>query len=119
MDEEKKDGDDDDDIDEMDEKAKKKAEKAAKKARKAEKEEKKMAKLQGKVSGSDEDGSKDAADAEDKMEEGGDEDEVFYGAPDDHAWTDSSHAIKDAANNKDDGPDTSVSIYIYTHILIV
>lgn len=58
--------------------------------------------------------------AKQKEEEGGDEgdkdaddagdDEVFYGAPDDHAWTDASHAIKEASNNKDEGPDMSVSL---------
>jgi len=111
LDEEKKDGDDNDDgdvvIEEMDEKAKRKAEKAAKKARKAEKEAKKLAKLQGKSGGSDEDDKNG-----DTKDDGEKKDEVFYGAPDDHAWTDSSHAIKDAdKNKKDDGPDTSVSIY--------
>ena len=120
MDEEKeenKDGDDDDDddvvIEEMDEKAMRKAEKAAKKARKAEKEAKKLSKLQGK-SGSDEDDK--AADTKDDGEK---KDEVFYGAPDDHVWTDSSHAIKDAEKNKkDDGPDTSVSIYDITPYIL-
>jgi len=114
MDEEKKDGGDDDDgdvvIEELDEKAKRKAEKAAKKARKAEKEAKKLAKLQDKSGGSDEDN---------KADDGEKKDEVFYGAPDDHAWTDSSHAIKDAKENKkDDGPDTSVSIYDLSYIYI-
>lgn len=78
--------------------------KEAKKARKAEKEAKKLAKLQNK--GEDDDGDDDGkADGEE-----GDEDEVFYGAPDDHAWTDASHAIKESKDKKDDGPDLSVSI---------
>ena len=115
MDEEnQEDGGDDDGMvvenEELDEKAKKKAEKAAKKARKAEKEAKKLAKE--KNGGSD--------DGEDKQDEKGDkhdveEDEVFYGAPDDHAWTDSSHAIKESEKNKDDGPDTSVSYTVAAH----
>lgn len=99
--------------DEAKEKAKKKAEKAArkaekeaKKARKAEKEAKKLAKLKG------EDGD------DDLKEKGGDdedEDVVMYGAPDDHAWTDTSAALKDAEKNKkDDGPDLSVSTYCMT-----
>ena len=118
MDEEeenKEDGGDDDGMvvenEELDENAKKKAEKAAKKARKAEKEAKKLAKE--KNGGSD--------DGEDKQDEKGDknnaeeEDEVFYGAPDDHAWTDASHAIKESEKNKDDGPDTSVSYTLAAH----
>ena len=99
--------------DEAKEKAKKKAEKAArkaekeaKKARKAEKEAKKLAKLKG------EDGD------DDLKEKGGDdedEDVVMYGAPDDHAWTDTSAALKDTEKNKkDDGPDLSVSTYCMT-----
>ncbi len=99
--------------DEAKEKAKKKAEKAArkaekeaKKARKAEKEAKKLAKLKG------EDGD------DDLKEKGGDdedEDIVMYGAPDDHAWTDTSAALKDTEKNKkDDGPDLSVSAYCMT-----
>ena len=51
------------------------------------------------------------------MEEGDDnEDEVFYGAPDDHAWTDASHAIKEAANQKDDGPDMSVRMTFWFYL---
>ena len=35
----------------------------------------------------------------------------MYGAPDDHAWTDMSAAMKDAEKQKGrDGPDLSVSI---------
>ena len=110
MDEENKGdgGDDDVENEELDEKAKKKAEKAAKKARKAEKEAKKLAK--------EKNGEGD--DGEDKQDdEKGDvgEDEVFYGAPDDHAWTDSSHAIKESEKNNDDGPDTSVSYTLAHH----
>ena len=77
----------------------------------AEKEAKKLAKE--KNGGSD--------DGEDKQDEKGDEndaeeeDEVFYGAPDDHAWTDASHAIKESEKNKDDGPDTSVSYSLAAH----
>jgi ATP-binding cassette subfamily F protein 1 len=104
--EKEEEGSDDEDMDsEAREKAAKKAEKAArkaekeaKKARKAEKEAKKLAK-QKEEEGGDE-GDKDADDAGD--------DEVFYGAPDDHAWTDASHAIKEASNNKDEGPDMSL-----------
>lgn len=99
--------------DEAKEKAKKKAEKAArkaekeaKKARKAEKEAKKLAKLKG------EDGDEDL---EEKGGDDEDEDVVMYGAPDDHAWTDTSAALKDAEKNKkDDGPDLSVSAYCMT-----
>eukprot|EP01082_Thalassiosira_pseudonana_P006373 g5807.t1 g5807 contig20:201797-205339(+) len=96
-------GDDDDsEANRKKEKAARKAEKEAKKARKAEKEAKKLAKLQNK--GEDDDGDDDGkADGED-----GDEDEVFYGAPDDHAWTDASHAIKESKDKKDDGPDLSL-----------
>ena len=85
------------------EKAAKKAEKEAKKARKAEKEAKQLAKLKG----------EDGGDAKEKGdEEAEDEDAVMYGAPDDHAWTDTSAALKDAdKNKKDDGPDLSVSVY--------
>jgi hypothetical protein len=57
----------------------------------------------------------DDEDAEKKAEEG-DEDEVFYGAPDDHAWTDASHAIKEAANKKDEGPDSSVSLSHFSFV---
>ena len=101
----------DNDDDEENEKAKRKAEKAAKKARKAEKEAKKSAVRQ-------EEDEDDAADEDEKKDEV-EEDEIFYGAPDDHAWTDTSHAIKDAENNKDDGPDMSVSSarLLYAHIL--
>ena len=106
-DEDEKNGEDDEEMDEeAKEKAKKKAEKAArkaekeaKKARKAEKEAKKLAKLKEEANGSKEKG--------DNAE---DEDVVIYGAPDDHAWTDTSAALKDAEKNKkDDGPDLSVS----------
>mmetsp|Transcript_17332 Transcript_17332/g.36087 ORF Transcript_17332/g.36087 Transcript_17332/m.36087 type:complete len:794 (-) Transcript_17332:2569-4950(-) len=101
--------DEDDDLeDEAKEKAKKKAEKVArkaekeaKKARKAEKEAKMLAKLQGKGS-DDEDGENDD-------DEGDEDDEgVFYGAPDDHAWTDKSHAFAESEKKKDDGPDMSL-----------
>lgn len=53
----------------------------------------------------------DNDDDDDNVDEkkGEDEDGVFYGAPDDHAWTDASHAIKESANQKDEGPDMSVS----------
>jgi hypothetical protein len=35
----------------------------------------------------------------------------MYGAPDDHAWTDKSHAMKEAEKlKKDKGPDLSVSM---------
>lgn len=54
-------------------------------------------------------GDEDDDDAGDKKGDAEDEDEVFYGAPDDHAWTDASHAIKEAADKKDEGPDMSVS----------
>lgn len=57
----------------------------------------------------EEDGEEDDDDAGDKKGDAEDEDEVFYGAPDDHAWTDTSHAIKEAADKKDEGPDMSVS----------
>lgn len=122
MDEEKKDGADEDEEggsgeggsgggdEEMDEKARRKAEKAAKKAKKAEKEAKKLAKLQKKAAGGSDEGSGDEGGKDEKNADGeGGEDEVFYGAPDDHAWTDSSHAMKEAEKNKDDGPDLSVS----------
>ena len=99
--------------DEDKEEAIRKAEKAAKKAHKAEKVAKKSSK--SRHQGDDEDdGDGDlkrgnADDGADYKKEGGDEeDEVFYGAPDDHAWTDASHAIKEAENSKDDGPDTSL-----------
>ena len=99
---------DDEDVDEeANEKARRKAEKAAKKASKAENEAKKSLKLQKEE---DDVGSNEGMDEEgNNSKVGGDEDEVFYGAPDDHAWTDASHAIKEAENNKDDGPDTTVS----------
>ncbi|KAL7468177.1 hypothetical protein ACHAXS_008399, partial [Conticribra weissflogii] len=84
------------------EKAARKAEKEAKKARKAEKEAKKHAKLQAK--GSDDEGGED----DDGGDEDEDEDGVFYGAPDDHAWTDKSHAIAESEKHKDDGPDMSL-----------
>jgi nickel-dependent lactate racemase len=88
--------------DEEKEKAKKKAEKAAKKARKAEKEAKKRDILKAE----EEDGDKSKEEADDAD----DEDVVMYGAPDDHAWTDASAAMKDAEKKKkDDGPDLSVS----------
>ncbi|KAL3763235.1 hypothetical protein ACHAW5_005502 [Stephanodiscus triporus] len=92
--------------DEATEKARRKAEKAAKKASKAEKEAKKSSKLQHKEDDRDSSGGRDEDGNGSK--EGSDENEVFYGAPDDHAWTDASHAIQEAENNKDDGPDTSL-----------
>ena len=52
----------------------------------------------------------DDDDVNEKKGEEEDEDGVFYGAPDDHAWTDASHAIKESANQKDEGPDMSVSL---------
>ncbi len=94
--------------DEATEKARRKAEK---KAPKAEKEAKKLAKLTKEAADEEEDvvdGGKEGGD-----QEGDGEDEVFYGAPDDHAWTDSSHAMKEAEQKKDDGPDLSVSIKLY------
>lgn len=88
------------------EKAKKKAEKAARKAekeaKKARKEAKQLAKLKGEDGGDSKEKGDDAAE---------DEDVVMYGAPDDHAWTDTSAALKDAdKKKKNDGPDLSVSI---------
>ena len=44
---------------------------------------------------------------------------MFYGAPDDHAWTDASHAIKEAANAKDEGPDLSVSVNYSRSVMII
>lgn len=88
-------------------KAKKKAEKAARKAekeaKKARKEAKQLAKLKG----------EDDGDVKEKGDDDEEEDVVMYGAPDDHAWTDTSAALKDAEKNKkDDGPDLSVSVYM-------
>lgn len=44
---------------------------------------------------------------------------MFYGAPDDHAWTDASHAIKEAANAKDEGPDLSVSVKYSRSVMLI
>lgn len=55
----------------------------------------------------------DDDDVDEKKGEEEDEDGVFYGAPDDHAWTDASHAIKESANQKDEGPDMSVSLSFF------
>uniref|UniRef100_A0A7S4ID19 ABC transporter domain-containing protein n=1 Tax=Odontella aurita TaxID=265563 RepID=A0A7S4ID19_9STRA len=51
--------------------------------------------------GEDEDGEKKGD---------GDDDDLLYGAPDDHAWTDKSHAHKEAEKDGDgkDGPDLSL-----------
>ena len=38
-----------------------------------------------------------------------DDDDLMYGAPDDHAWTDKSHAHKEAEEKAKEGPDMSVS----------
>uniref|UniRef100_A0A7S1ZRI5 ABC transporter domain-containing protein n=1 Tax=Ditylum brightwellii TaxID=49249 RepID=A0A7S1ZRI5_9STRA len=84
------------------EKAARKAEKEAKKARKAEKEAKRAAKIAAEMTG--EKNEDDDGDEEEKA----DEDEVFYGAPDDHAWTDMSAAHKESAKKKDEGPDLSL-----------
>ncbi len=91
------------------EKARKKAEKAARKAekeaKKARKEAKQLAKLKG------EDGGDDSKEKGDDNAE--DEDVVMYGAPDDHAWTDTSAALKDTdKKKKNDGPDLSVSTFM-------
>ncbi len=89
------------------EKAKKKAEKAARKAEKEAKKARKEAKQLAKLKGEDGDDSKEKGDGAE------DEDVVMYGAPDDHAWTDTSAALKDAdKKKKDDGPDLSVSVYM-------
>ena len=53
---------------------------------------------------------------EDKKEGGGggaedDGDDLMYGAPDDHAWTDKSHAHKEAEEKSKEGPDMSVSCF--------
>ena len=101
----------DDNNDEDKEEAIRKAEKAAKKARKAEKDAKKSSKSHHQDDDDDDgDIKRGGADegADYKKEGDEEEDEVFYGAPDDHAWTDASHAIKEAENSKDDGPDTSL-----------
>ena len=98
MDEEKKEDDEPAvvEVEELDEKARRKAEKAAKKA----------AKKAVKETKSSEGGDKPKEEVE--TDGGNDEDEVLYGAPDDHVWTDTSHAIKESEKNKGDEPDTSV-----------
>lgn len=89
------------------EKAKKKAEKAARKAEKEAKKARKEAKQLAELKGEDE------GDSKEKGDDAEEDDVVMYGAPDDHAWTDTSAALKDAEKNKkDDGPDLSVSIYM-------
>jgi len=79
--------------------ARRKAEKEEKKRRKAEKEAKRAAKMAAMEAG------------EDKKEGGddGEDDDLMYGAPDDHAWTDKSHAHKEAEEKAKEGPDMSVS----------
>lgn len=87
------------------EKARKKAER---KAKKEEKEAKKLAKAMARLEvakGSDAEESENEANGADAD----DDDGVMYGAPDDHAWTDKSHAIKEAEKQKKDkGPDMSL-----------
>ncbi|KAL7494418.1 hypothetical protein ACHAWT_003142 [Skeletonema menzelii] len=97
-------GEDDEEMDEeAKEKAKKKAEKAARKAEKEAKKARKEAKQLAELKGEDE------GDSKEKGDDAEEDDVVMYGAPDDHAWTDTSAALKDAEKNKkDDGPDLSL-----------
>lgn len=93
----KKDDGDDDDEDDPEAKSKKKAER---KAKKAEKEAKKLAKAMAQLKAAE---GSDAGSDED-----GEDGDVMYGAPDDHAWTDKSHAIRESEKKKNDGPDLSL-----------
>ena len=57
---------------------------------------------------------KTSEDGEEKeSKEDGGEDEIFYGAPDEKAWTDKSHAILESEKRKDEGPDLSVSKTVF------
>ena len=101
----KSNSDDEGDDKSMTEEEAKAARKAARKAEKAAKEERKRLKALAKLGanqGEDEKKEKDEdADAND--------DEVVYGAPDDHAWTDKSAAILESEKSKgNDGQDLSL-----------